>query len=334
MNISKHIKHFTLTLLLGIPFWGIAQNISLAEIYQGQSSEEFINSLVLPPNITKAPANGTAVWQETGTVQGIVGFNTLRYTPNANFVGRDTVKVVFWRPPATPVERTLIVTVLRSEVFAEDDYAYTTASEPAIINVLSNDSQTNGTLSIKEILVANYAENVTIDVDGTITFHPALGFNGIANLSYLVCNEIGVCDVAVVSVTVQPSTPAANDTLEIFTTRHTSQAILLPLDGFILDQEPTKGWVDDSEDVIKYVPNGTEIGTDRLVYKSLNSDATKLVNVTILEGTKPNLYAQNDYLFTPVNTAIEFDLLANDENIDIEAITILQAPRFGTSKST
>ncbi len=331
MNISKHIKHFLLTFFLGIPVFGISQGISLSEIYQGESVEEFINSLVLPPSITKPPANGAAIWQETGAAQGIVGFNTLIYTPNLNFIGKDTLEVTFWRPPATSTRRTLIINVLRSQVFAADDYAYTNADQPIAINILGNDSQTNGTLSIKEILIANNAEDVTIDVDGNITFYPVSGFEGIANLSYLVCNEIGVCDVATVSVTVQPNVAPANDTLSIFTTRHTSQAILLPLEGFILDQEPTKGWVDDSEDVVKYVPNGTEIGNDILVYKSLVDNSSKLIQITILDEEKPNLYAKDDYLFTPVNQPIEFDLLANDENEEIEAITLLQRPRFGTA---
>jgi hypothetical protein len=331
MNISEHIKHFLLTLLLSIPILGMTQGISLSEIYQGESSEEFISSLVLPPSITKAPTNGTAIWQETGTAQGIVGFNTLIYTPNLNFIGKDTVGVTFWRPPATSTKRTLIINVLRSQVFAADDYAYTNADQPITINILGNDSQTNGTLSIREILIANNAENVTIDVGGNITFYPATGFKGIANLSYLVCNEIGVCDVATVSVTVQPNVAPVNDTFNIFTTRYASQSILLPLDRFILDQEPTKGWVDDSEDVVKYVPNGTETGSDVLVYKSLVDNTSKLVQITILDEEKPNLYAKNDYLFTPVNQAIEFDLLANDANQAIEAITLLQRPRFGTA---
>lgn len=331
MNISEHIKIFLLTLLLSIPIVGMAQVTSLSEIYQGESSEEFINSLVLPPSITKTPSNGTAIWQETRGIQGIVGFNTLIYTPKHNFIGKDTVEVTFWRPPATSTKRTLIINVLRSQVFAENDYAYTNVNQPVTINILDNDSQTNGTLSIKEILVANKAQEVTIDVEGNITFYPANGFKGIANLSYLVCNEIGVCDVATVSVTVQPDAIAANDTLSIFTTRYESQVILLPLDGFILDQEPEKGWVDDSQDVVKYVPNGTEVGNDIFVYKSLTSDATKLVHVTILDGKKPNLYAQDDYLFTPVNKPVEFDILANDANEEVTAITLLQKPKFGTA---
>lgn len=329
MNVSKQIK-LLLIALLGFPLLVDAQSETRSDIYQGQTAEEFVQSLILPPSITQSPANGTATWLETGTTTGIVGFNTLVYRPNANFIGRDTVEVAYWRPPAISTTRTYIIEVLESKVFAEDDYAYTDAGTPIMIDVLNNDTQTNGTLTVEKILVANHAENVTIDVDGQISFYPTAGYAGIANLNYLVCNDIGICDVATVSVEVKSDALSTNDTLEIFTTRYSDQAVLLSTDGFILEEQPTKGWIDDSEDVMRYVPDGDQIGEDTFIFKSLDGAVTKTVFVTILDDQLPNVYANDDYIYTPVGQAVEFDLLENDLQSGEATVQFLQQPRFGT----
>ncbi len=329
MNVSKQIK-IILIALCGFPLLMEAQSETRSEIYQGQTAEEFIQSLILPPSITKAPTNGTATWLETGTVEGIVGFNTLIYNPVANFVGQDTIEVSYWRPPAVATRKKFIITVMPSKVFAEDDYAYTESGQPIMIDVLANDTQTNGVLTVKEILVANHAENVTIDVDGQISFYPDASFQGIANLSYLVCNDIDICDIATVSVEVKSNTLLTNDTLHIFTTRYEEQAVLISTEGFILEDEPTKGWIDDSNSVLHYVPNGDQTGTDVFRFESLDGAISKIVNVTILDRAQPNLYATDDFIYTPVGQAVEFDVLANDSGTEIEAIQFLQQPRFGT----
>ncbi|NJL77100.1 MAG: cadherin-like domain-containing protein [Saprospiraceae bacterium] len=253
MNVFKHkLFLFYFIILLGLPSALSAQVQSIrADIYQGeQYDQHIVNSVVLPAFITKQSTNGKASWMETGATTGRPGFNTLLYTPNAGFVGRDTIKVTYYRQAALATSQDVIVTVLRSEVTAVDDFEETKQNQAVTINVLANDFLTNGILKVKEILVANQATNVTINVDGTITYFPVAGFSGVANLSYLVCNEINICDVATVSIAVENSTPNRIDTLSIITTKNTTVPVLLPIEGYTLSQSPSKGNLDDSADVV------------------------------------------------------------------------------------
>jgi hypothetical protein len=69
-----------------------------------------------------------------------------------------------------------------------------------IISVLSNDSGTNtsSVLSITTTPPFNDGD-ASVNVDGTITFTPAIGFSGNTSFSYQVCNG-GCCDNAVVVI--------------------------------------------------------------------------------------------------------------------------------------
>lgn len=330
MNVFKHkLFLFYFIILLGLPSALSAQVQSIrADIYQGeQYDQHIVNSIVLPAFITKQSANGKASWIETGTTTGRPGFNTLLYTPNAGFVGKDTIKITYYRQAALATNQDVVVTVLRSEVTAVDDFEETNQNQAVTIDVLSNDFLTNGTLKVKEILVANQAMNVTINVDGTITYFPVAGFSGVANLSYLVCNEIDICDVATVSIAVENTTPNRIDTLSIVTTKNTTVPVLLPIEGYTLSQSPSKGTLDDSADVVYYIPNPNTIGKDKFVYQSDTGNGSKVVLVNVLDAKASNTFAIDDYVYTPVGQAVEINVVENDQ--DVAQTTIVRQPAYG-----
>lgn len=334
MNVFKQKLILLLFVCWGFPLLLMSQNTTTTQIFQGQQYEDFVNSVLLPANITRPPTNGAAYWLETNESLGQIGFNTLVYEPNAGFVGTDTIEIAFWRPPFSKVENTIIIEVKKSSVVAIDDQSITTLGQPVAIDVLSNDTNTNGTLSVKEVLVANNAASTNINPNGTIVFTPTDGFSGVAYLEYLVCNDIDVCDNATVIINVEHGNTPTSDTLSIYTTKLAAIALATSLDGFTLQNNPTKGWIDDSNDVAEYVPNGTDIGADQLIYTAPNG-ATKIINIEIFDAVAENIYAKDDYAYTPVDEAVEIAFLENDASaIDFASVQITSQPRFGTLSET
>ncbi|MEM9886949.1 MAG: Ig-like domain-containing protein [Bacteroidota bacterium] len=328
MNIIKHVKLFLLTLVFGLPAVLSAQQEE--EIYQGQAYDwHIINANILAPRITDEPTNGRAYWSTTNDIIGETGFNTLIYEPADGFKGEDQFSIQYYRPPFVSTTRTFTIMVLESEVFAMDDYTDTEVGTAVRIPILNNDTQTNGTLSISDILVAAGASSVSVNIDNTITFNPLNDFEGIAYVEYLVCNEAGACDNATVSINVEDNTASTNDTLQIYTKKNTAQPILMSLEDFDLAIAPEQGIIDNSEDVWYYVPNENTIGKDVFTYT--NGVATKIVNVEIIDAEADNEFAIDDYAYTPINQAVEINFLENDiEVANFSNVQILQQPNFGT----
>ncbi|MEL6717266.1 MAG: Ig-like domain-containing protein, partial [Bacteroidota bacterium] len=247
MNIFQQIKLFLLTLVFGLPMMMSAQDVnSLVEVFQGDAyTNHPVFSLSIPPVITGEPSNGVAYWEGKEGLVGDPGISYLSYRPNAGFKGMDTVEVKYYQSLILPpVTLNLIVNVKESIVLANDDYTDTNLSTSVSISVLDNDENTNGNLFVRDVLVTSGAEDVSVNIDGTITFTPQADFEGIAYFEYLVCNDADVCDNATVSISVHNTATPSDQVHQIYTKKNTPQAILFPLEGYELDTAPEKGIID------------------------------------------------------------------------------------------
>jgi hypothetical protein len=98
---------------------------------------------------------------------------------------------------------------------ASDDSATTTENTPVTVDVAANDSDPDGNLDptsanstcVNGSTGCNGAANglLTDNGDGTITYSPDLGFYGSDSFVYEICDDLGACDTAAVTVTVIPS---------------------------------------------------------------------------------------------------------------------------------
>jgi len=333
MNIFQQIKLFLLTLVVGLPTLSVAQTPTTFsdDIYQGEifSDVYYANAVFIPAEITKEPSNGVAYWEETGELTGIIGFNTLTYIPNPGFIGLDTISLTYLRGSFVTTRVNVIINVKESIVLANNDYVDTNLSTPVSVSVLDNDENTNGNLSIRDVLVASGAEDVSVNIDGTITFTPQSDFTGIAYFEYLVCNDADVCDNATVSISVHNTASPTNQVHQIYTKKNTPQAILFPLEEYDVEIEPTKGFIDNSEEVWYYIPNEDEFGIDQFVYRLGN--VTTTINVEIINAEADNLYAVDDYAYTPIDQAVEIDFLDNDiEEATFSTVVIIDQPSYGS----
>jgi outer membrane protein OmpA-like peptidoglycan-associated protein len=152
------------------------------------------------------PANGTVV--NNGT--------SLTYTPNNGFIGADTLEYTIDDGHGDQAQAQVTITVENNAPVATDDSVIATGTDPLIINVTNNDSDSDG--SILTIVSVTQGQNgsVNINSDGTVTYQANLGFMGTDSFTYTIEDEDGAQSTATVTVIVEEpanSAPTAVDDL-------------------------------------------------------------------------------------------------------------------------
>lgn len=99
-----------------------------------------------------------------------------------------------------------------------DDNETTYSNQEVQINVVANDSDSDGTIDNNSLSVTNPPTNGTISIDfvtGIITYTPNLDYFGIDQFTYIICDNgtPSMCDDALVTIDVQNALPpsAIND---------------------------------------------------------------------------------------------------------------------------
>ena len=220
---------------------------------------------------------------------------------------------------------------------ANDDTAEVDEDDSVVINVLGNDTDPEGDdLTIVEATSPD--GEVTVNPDGTITFTPDENFNGDTVISYEIEDEAGNTSSAVVNVTVNPindAPDAVNDTAE------TDEETPVTID--VLDND-TDVDGDTLEITAASVPSeqGTvEIVGGQLVFtpaEDFTGEATISYSITDGNGgtdvaevavTVNNIndapIAVDDIAETDEDTPVTIDVLANDEDVDGDDLTITGA---------
>lgn len=160
----------------------------------------------LSGTLTTPPKNGTAT---VNTTTGIIS-----YTPNAGFVGVDTIGYEACSPAPNAVCQTqyAYVTVNQNgteNIVASDDIILTSGPTKVSGNVATNDVSTNGTKTLTTQNISNPNYDFVLRADGTYDFTPKNGFTGTVNLPYTVTNgttSVGATLVVVVSTFPLPIT--------------------------------------------------------------------------------------------------------------------------------
>ena len=152
---------------------------------------------VVTSAIASSPSNGTAVVNDNGTVT---------YTPDANFNGADSFDVTISDGKGGFDTSTVTVTVnpVADAPIASDDTASAESDTPVVLNVVGNDSDPDG--DAVQVTAVDQSANgtVVINADGTLTYTPNSGFEGLDSFDYVVSDGNGGIDTATVTVNVLP----------------------------------------------------------------------------------------------------------------------------------
>ncbi|ELB2156955.1 tandem-95 repeat protein [Vibrio parahaemolyticus] len=249
------------------------------------------------------PKNGTVIVNNDGTVT---------YTPNDNYVGKDTFTYVVTSggvSESTTVE--VNVTPVNDAPVAKDDIATTQEDTAVTIDVLPNDTDVDGDkLSIQSATVPEAQGKVEI-VDGKLVFTPAENFNGQAEITYTVTDG-QLTDEAKVTVTVNPVNDAPTikvDAVESITEDAVNTdavvATLTVRDTDTPEDQLTVSLENNSNGYFVLV--GNEVKLTQAGVDAVNNDELNLKDLTISasvsDGVNPTANDSDSLIVNRVNDA-------------------------------
>ena len=251
----------------------------------------------------------------------------------------------------------LIYNPVNDPIVANPDSEVTTGTNPVVIDVLDNDTDSDDGVDAGSVTVTTPAAHGTTSVDaitGEITYTPNAGFFGTDTFIYTVCDEgtPATCDTALVTVLVNGNMNAVNDAI----TTPQDQAIPIPVLANDTDPEnsintasvaitvqPLNGnvSVNATTGVVTYTPDAGYFGTDVFTYVVCDNSASitcddAVVTVTVTEvvvGVNNQIIVNDDAVTVAQDDVIVIDVTANDidpENaIDDNSLTVTVQPLHG-----
>jgi len=218
---------------------------------------------------------------------------------------------------------------------AINDSAVTDEDISVTINILGNDTDVDGTtLTITSASVAN--GTVVVNGDGTVTYTGNQDFNGTDTIIYTIADEVGAESSATVLVNVAAINDGPQAVLDFASTTEEGVVVVnvlandIDLDGdslTVTSANATKGATTINADgTITYVPNVDFNGVDTIFYTVTDgeyfSSSTVSINVTAVNDAPE---AINDTAATDEDAAVTIDVLANDTDLDGDALTVTSA---------
>ena len=146
--------------------------------------------------VVTAPAHGTAQVQANGSIL---------YTPTADYRGPDSLTYRVSDNDGGVSNEATLTLLVNSPPVALDDIVETIRNVPVTINVLANDSDSDGTLVPGTVTIVTQPTSgtATVNANGTVRYVPATGYAGADFFTYTVRDDIGsTSNVARVDISV------------------------------------------------------------------------------------------------------------------------------------
>jgi large repetitive protein len=287
------------------------------------------------------PLTVTAATAPNGSVT-INPDGTIRYVPNPNFSGTDTITYTISDGNGGTTTATVTVTVasVNDLPVAANDSATTNEDTPVTVPVLANDTDPDGNpLTVVSATAPN--GTVVINPDGTITYTPNANFNGTDTISYQVSDGQGGFATATVTVTVVPVNdaptvvrPIAPQTnVDAATVSVPTAASFADLDGNTLTYSATglpaglsinatTGVISGTIDRSASQPNG---GIYNVVVTASDGNGGSVTSSFGWTVTNPAPTAANDTASTNEDAPVTIAVLANDSDPDGDPLSVASA---------
>ncbi|MCG8607944.1 tandem-95 repeat protein, partial [bacterium] len=281
--------------------------------------------------VTTNPGNGSVV---VDTTSGAV-----TYTPNSNFFGTDTFSyTVADDDGATSNAATVTVNVTDNNDLpvAVADTAATSEDSPVVIQVISNDSDVDGTIIPSTVTVIGAPTNgaASAQTDGSVHYTPNTNFFGSDSFTYTVADDDnGTSNVATVTVSVADinDVPVAVDDAPTTSEDNPTTIAVLDNDNDVdgslqantvtVVSSPNNGsaTVNETTGTITYTPSSNFTGVDSLRYTVADDDGGVSNSATVVisvESVNDAPVAVNDTTSTDEEASVTVSVLTNDNDLD------------------
>jgi gliding motility-associated-like protein len=311
------------------------------------------------PDGTTLTVNTTPL---VGPSHGILVLNSdgsYTYTPDTNYSGTEIITFEVCDGgtplPSACISKTLTITVnaVNDPPVATNDISSTNEDTPVTITVTTNDTDTDGTIDASTVdldpatpgiqnTFSNASGDWSVNTSGEVTFTPALNYNGIASLTYVVNDNSGTTsNPASVTITVNGinDAPVAgndfNSTTEGVSVTGSVSSNDSDVDGtLVYSVTPVNGpshgtIVITSDGNYTYTPENGFVGTDIIEIQvcdngTPSSCLTETLTINVSSSLSVNPVAKDDSFTTSVGQNITMNILNNDVrgSADIEVSSV------------
>ncbi|WP_421841944.1 tandem-95 repeat protein [Marinobacter algicola] len=297
--------------------------------------------------LTGTPSNGLA------TVQA----GKIVYTPGSGFSGSDSFQYrVRDNDGAYSNEATVRLNVsgANNRPTAADDSTSMDEDTPVMIDLLANDSDSDGTLDRDSVRLVGSPANGAVTLNsGSATYTPNADYSGDDSFSYVVADDAGALSaIATVSLTINPvdDAPRAEDDVARILGQVAHKVNVLgndtDVDGalnamtVVIVDVPAEGTtaIDPVTGAIIYTPGGGFASQDSLTYtvQDNNGNVSEKATLTLrLAGLNEAPQATNDTATLDEDQSVTVSILDNDTdvdgNIDVSTVVITTAPSHGSA---
>ena len=137
----------------------------------------------------------------SGEGTAVIENGKVSYSPKAGFHGEDTLNYTVKDSKDATAQATVTINVNALPVVANDSFTVQQDSEATLFNVLANDTDADGDLTLDSI---NYSGSGTASIsNGQISYKPGSGFHGTDSLTYVAKDAQGATAQGSVSITVE-----------------------------------------------------------------------------------------------------------------------------------
>ena len=132
---------------------------------------------------------------------------TITYTPNTDYFGSDKCVYTACDNKGRCDSATVVIIVTPSSevLVANDDDVITQINTPVDVFALENDAQVEG-YPLNIVSIQDNADNgdcVIVNDGQVVMYIPKPDYNGVDSCVYMVCDDRGLCDTAVITVTIE-----------------------------------------------------------------------------------------------------------------------------------
>jgi VCBS repeat-containing protein len=320
-----------------------------------------------PPAAGSLLLNGVPVTAGTVVSAADIAAGSLVFTPAANGNGSPYASIGFSVQDsagafdAAPNSFTLNVTPVNDAPIANDDLDSTAINNAVLINVKSNDTDTDDTpsqLSVSNPVIDPSKGTVTVDASGQLLFTPATNVSGPVTITYTLTDLAGLSDTANVTVNVGSNTPPVGADAARTVVEDTGYTLATADFGFVeadagqtfaavrIDSVPANGELrlngnavaagtvvsaaDVAASQLQFVPpanaNGAPYGSFTFSVQDSAGAFDAVPNTFTLNVTPVNdaPVANADTVAATEDTPVTFDPRGNDTDVDGPALAITQ----------
>ncbi|MHC5060204.1 MAG: PKD domain-containing protein [Planctomycetota bacterium] len=273
----------------------------------------------------------------------------LVYVPDPGFRGVDTFTYTVTDDKGV-ISNDAVVTVYVGNLppVANDDSTATDVDTPVTIDVLADDTDSDGTVEPATVVVTTAPDNggAVVNGDGTISYTPDTAFVGIDTFTYTVDdNESATSNQATVTIYVGNLLPEANDdwtisdpnilvTIDVVANDTDVNGTIDP-NSIVITSGPDNGEVEVySDGTVTYISDEGFAGMDVFTYTVQDNDgAVSNEAMVVINPTNRTPVANDDSADTYEDIPVLIDVVDNDtdedDNIDSATITVVSLPVGG-----